>query len=694
MDMPHLLANSLDSAFQRPLNIEEDRVLSPYTGWTRTHWVGLAEQLLSAARRYGTDDHARIHFPGAVGGYGHDVDGLEGFARTFLAAGFLAAGSKGQNLGPLEWYASGFRHGPDPTLSPSQRWVRPSEHDQAKVEACSLALILHMTRPYFWDWFDARTKEMTVDYLAEWIHASYPKNNWVWFRLIVGQFLKSVGGPWSIEDQEEDLAFNESCYVDQGWYRDGMGRTFDHYGGWVFQVYPLLWCDMMPDDPESMRLRPIFQQRLDTYLADLAHLIGADGGMLPQGRSLIYRFASAAPIWMGALTGSPTLSPGLVRRAASGLVKDFVIHGAPDDKGVLSMGWYGPWRSLAQSYSGPGSPYWACKGLLGLALDEDHPVWTSVEEALPADGDEWVRAMPVPGWLVSCADGIPRVANHGTDHSVLGSDQADSPLYANLAYSTATFPTLDSQSWVNPLAQSVCLTDSRGRTSHRTGFEFLGANTVDIRGDGDPAFGRMTTVGMAASRAHAHWVDPYPTQFLHGSGYVGDATPAGIITMLSVVRGPWEVRSAYVEEASPEAEKLVFGGWALAARSDEDLISDDADGYAQVRTDELVSSMSGIPSVGGVIFLQKASPLGTSAVPDLNFPVRTSEWVSALITLSRQVSQESLGEKNRIAADISSSESEISAHIVWPDGVETRTILPLSITETVPTGTSLEGEKQ
>ena len=679
MDMPaKVLVNSPD-------RVAGDPTLSPYTGWTRAHWVALAEKLLAAARRHGTDNHARIHFPGAPGGYGHDVDGLEGFARTFLAAGFLAAGSRGTNLAPLEWYAEGFRYGPDPTLPPRERWVRPSEHDQAKVEACSLALILHMTRPHLWDRFDSRTQEMTIDYLAEWIHASYPKNNWVWFRLITQQFLKSVGGPWSIEDQEEDLTFNESCYAGEGWYRDGTGRTFDHYGGWVFHVYPLLWCGMVPDDPESVRLRPIFQQRLDTYLADAVHLIGADGGMLAQGRSLIYRFASAAPIWMAALTGSPTLKPGLVRRAASGLVKNFAIHGAPDDEGILSMGWYGPWRGLAQSYSGPGSPYWACKGLLGLALDEDHEVWTATEEPLPADeAGTAVRAMPVPGWVVASADGIQRVINHGTDHDRPDSDRADSPLYAHMGYSTATFPPLDSGSWVNPAAQSVCLVDSLGRASHRSGFEFLGTVTQEP----SPCH----TVGMAASRTHAHWVDPHPTQFLHGSGYVGDATPAGEITVVSVVRGPWEVRSVRLESVSPDASGLRFSGWAVAGAAS----SDETDGHAWAHADGMESSIRtlSLPATGEVVFRTDSSPLGTSAVPILNFPVRTGRWVNVLITLSRQVSPVDFGEKTCIAADIRSSESGISAHVVWPDGVESRTTLPLGTTETVPPGTSLEGEKQ
>jgi len=681
----------------------DDFHLSPYTGWTRDHWVGLAHRLLGSAQRYGSDNHARIHIPGAVGAYGHDVDGLEGFARTFLAAGFLAAGSEGRDLASLDWYAEGFRYGPDPTLDPALRWVRPSEHDQAKVEACSLALILHLTRPYLWDQLDARTQEMTVDYLAEWIHASYPKNNWVWFRLITGQFLKSVGGSWSTEDQAEDLAFNESCYVDGGWYRDGLGRTFDYYGGWVFQVYPLLWCDMMPDDPESVRLRPVFQQRLDAYLADIVHLIGSDGAMLVQGRSLIYRFAAAATLWMGAVSGSTAISPGLIRRAASGVVKHFATHGVPDDQGLLSMGWYGPWRKLAQAYSGPSSPYWACKSLLGLALPAAHPVWTATEEGLPSDAADGVRALPVPGWIVSSTrtDGIVRIANHGTDHAESGSDRADSPLYANIGYSTATFPLLDDAAWVTPLAQSVCLLDQTGRASHRTGFTPLGVSA-------EPDHRRTV---IAASQAEAHWVDPAPTQFRHGSGYTGQATPAGVMTVLSLLRGPWEVRAIRLNSIRPEARCLRVGGWVMTGNEITSTTSSDAaDGYASVSASGLVSSVQAIsnPAAGGIRFQDDASPLGTpSAVPYLDFPVQTGRWITILVTLSAQVSPEpgsklGSGDNARVTADIRSAGNQLQARVIWPDGVDTESQLDLSATlggavsyptiTTVPPGTPCKGD--
>ncbi|MCL2735652.1 MAG: DUF2264 domain-containing protein [Propionibacteriaceae bacterium] len=660
-----------------PASLPDDRTLSPYTGWTRDHWVALATQLLDAARRHGSDNHARIHIPGEEGGYGHDVDGLEGFARTLLAAGFLAAGSEGAHLDPLEWYAEGFRHGPNPLLDPSRRWVRPTEHDQAKVEAASLALVLWLTRPHLWDALSASTREMTVDYLAEWIHASYPKNNWVWFRLITEQFLKSVGGPWSRDDQEEDLAFQETCYAGQGWYRDGSERAFDHYNGWAFHVYPLLWCDMAPDDPDSVRLRPVFQARLDQYLADAQRMVGADGGMLAQGRSLIYRFASAAPLWMAAISGSTALPLGLARRAASGLTKNFTTHGTPDEQGLLSMGWYGPWRALAQSYSGPGSPYWASSGLLGLILPASHPVWTVTEEPLPVEVGDQVSACQAPGWLVSAtrADGIVRVVNHGTDHALPDSGRADSPLYAHLGYSTATFPLLDADSWAAPVTQSVSLIDSRGRASHRSGFLALGTS---VSTDG--------RTGIAASHAHPHWVDPDPVQTHHGSGLVGDSTWAGEMTVVSVVRGPWEVRAIHVDEASTRAERLRVGGWAMTGEQMVSTTSSDTvDGFACVETDTLVSSVGTLSSQarGGIQFHWDASPLGaSSAVPYLDFPVRTGTWVSVLITLSGQVSPIafSAGEKARTAADIHSTGSSIRAHIVWPDGVDTDSTLPVSFT--------------
>jgi hypothetical protein len=106
--------------------------LNPALG-TRDDWTGFADRLLAAALRHASPSHALITLPGAEGGYGRAVDGLEGFARTFLLAGFRLAGERGKGLGELaERYAAGLAAGTDP--SHPERWVRLNEHSQAKVE--------------------------------------------------------------------------------------------------------------------------------------------------------------------------------------------------------------------------------------------------------------------------------------------------------------------------------------------------------------------------------------------------------------------------------------------------------------------------------------------------------------------------------------------------------------------------------
>ncbi|MGJ6969452.1 DUF2264 domain-containing protein [Streptosporangium sp. G11] len=530
----------------------DDRRLSPYTGWTRDHWVALADRLLLSARRYASPSHARISFPGEPGGYGPDIDALEGFARTFLAAGFRVAGDGGHDPHSyMEWYAHGLAAGTDPG-SP-ERWVRLEEHDQAKVEAASIALVLYLTRPWLWDRLDEGVRERVIDYLAPAIGATYPPINWIWFQIVVEQFLASVGGPYSRQDVEAGLALTDGFARQEGWCSDGEQRGYDHYVGWALHFYPLLWTEMAAGDPAADIRRAGYLSRFERYLHDAVHLVGANGSPLMQGRSLTYRFAAAAQFWAGARAGIATPAPGLLRRAASGIARHFAEHGSPDDNGVLTLGWHGPWRPIAQSYSGTGSPYWAAKGLYGLALPADHPVWTSVEEPLPVEREDFQLVIRSPGWLVSGtrADGIVRVVNHGTDHAMPGDHRTDSPLYARLGYSSATSPILAGPHADDPLDQSVTLLGADGRPSHRTGFDTLLVDRLP------------TGTAVGASRWQAHWVNPEPDTADHGYGRSGAAVLGPWITVLSALRGTWEVRLVLISPTC--AAPLRLGGWPVPA---------------------------------------------------------------------------------------------------------------------------------
>ncbi|MFG2638735.1 DUF2264 domain-containing protein [Streptomyces sp. NPDC048362] len=457
----------------------EDRASSPYTGYTRAHWEAAADALLAAVAPYATPDRALYHLPGDhVSHAGHLSDGLEGYARTLL----LAAFRRDETI--LGRYAEGLAAGPGGV------WPVIEDRGQPLVEAASIALALRLTRPLLWDRLDHRVRERTADWLADALTARPWPCNWELFPVTVGGFLHEIGHrPKAAREAiDRGLARIEDWYVGDGWYTDGDGRKFDHYNGWALHLYPVLHA-WLADDHELLSR---YGGRLSRHLADQAHLFGGDGAPVRQGRSLTYRFAATAPLWLGALTGHTPLAPGETRRLGSGALRYFLDGGAVDERGLLPLGWLGPDESLVQDYSGPASPYWASKGFLGLLLPPDHEVWTAPEEPGPVERADRVRPLPAPNWLVQStrSDGLVRLHNHGSE------DVRYDPYYTRLAYSTATMP---APSYDN----SVIV----GADASRTGIEPLGtgegwiASRHTVR-DGITVTSLVLAEGAAEVRAH------------------------------------------------------------------------------------------------------------------------------------------------------------------------------------------------
>lgn len=634
--------------------------MSAARDWSRDDWAAFADRLLAGAMAYASPGRARITPPGPEGGYGRDVDGLEGFARTFLLAGFRIAGERGEGVDHLiDFYTEGIRTGVDPEAP--DRWVRLDEHSQAKVEAASIALILDMTRPWIWDRLDARTQQRVIAYLAPVVgDETYPRSNLLWFRVVVQTFLRSVGGPWSAADIEADLALHDSLARAGGWISDGAERAYDHYVGWALHLYPILWSRMQGADELAAGRTAADVAALDRYLQDAIALVGADGSPLIQGRSLIYRFAAAAPFWAGVIAEVPSTSPGALRHAAARIVAHFEASGAVDERGLLCLGWHGEWPALTQSYSGPASPYWAVKGLVGLALPADHPVWAAPAEPLPVERGDVLRAIEAPGWIVSgtADDGIVRVVNHGTDKAHRGSSAGDSPLYARIGYSTATSPLADERAWLEPLEQSVTLVDPHGAATHRAGMETLGCRVQD-------------GVGVAGSTWIAHTLHPVPSPYRYGGGLAGTATPVACVTVHSLVRGPWEVRLIRVDETEGrplDGWRLRVGGWPLAADAPEDISTEADGGEARAARGGLSSPVRalGVAAAAAVERRDDASPLGAaSAVPVVELDPRPGHWAAVLVTLT--------GDQTTGTAVVRFDRrpGAASAAVEWPDGSTT-----------------------
>jgi hypothetical protein len=607
----------------------DDGLGSPFTGWTRAHWEAVADHLLGAVVPHATPGFAQYRLPGRPSRAGLDSDGLEGFARTFLLAAFRIAGAGGE-LPPalIERYAHGLAHGTDP----SHRYAWPALGDcsQSLVEAASVALALHETRSWLFDQLDPAVRDRVLSWLAGILGKRTRDSNWVLFPVIVQQFLATVGGPHSPAEIEHGLARIEQWYVGDGWYTDGAGQCFDYYAGWAMHLYPLMWARIAGDRERGARYR----ERLRAFLAGYQHLFAADGAPVHQGRSLCYRFASAAPLWLGELVDASPLPPGRTRRIASGTLRHFVERGVPDARGLLSLGWYDRFLPCTQPYSGPASPYWASKAFLGLLLPPDHPAWTVREAEAPVDGGDQVVALPGPGWLLHGTrhDGVVRLVNHGSDRARhLSAHGVDDPHYTRLGYSSHTAPESGEDAHRRAVDGHVAVVAPDGTFSRRR---------------------RIQRIGLFDRFAASAYEDELP------SGPVRVETA-------SIVRGPWEVRIHRV--TAPAGCTVRDGGYSMADAAPPEVHSDDR-WVLVTRPDGLTSAVVALHGyrATGVARAVAGNAVGAcSATPYLlaaDHPGGDTFHVSLVVLTGDRVDPAALGESVRATVDGD------TVTVVFPDG--------------------------
>ncbi|MET9968898.1 DUF2264 domain-containing protein [Streptomyces sp. NPDC006356] len=604
------------------VSLPGDPTLSPLTGWTRAHWEALADRLLDGLLPYATPSLAQYRLPGPPSHSGPWSDGLEGYARSFLLAAFRIAGSGGR-VGPalIERYAAGLDAGTDPHHP--EHWPPITDRAQPMVEAASIALALHESRAWLWDHLDDGVRQRVCGWLGGFVGADVNDSNWRLFQVITEEFLASVGAPHSRAEIDAGLARLDDWYRGGGWYTDGDGRKFDYYNAWALHLYPVLWARIAGTRADLATVTR-HRARLREFLAVHQHFFGSDGAPVHQGRSLTYRFAATAPLWAGALADATPLPPGRTRRLASGALKHFAERGVPDERGLLSLGWYRPFLPVTQRYSGPASPYWASKAFLGLLLPADHPVWTAPEEPAPVDTADVSLALPAPGWLLhsTTADGIVRLVNHGSDRlPPPPATDDDSPHYARFAYSSATAP--ETPGVDNQLA----LPDPDGTPSPR---------------------GRIHPLGTESGRA-------------------GSRAQDGRVETVSVVRGAWEVRVHRLDV--PPDMPAREGGWAVA----DDTAPPDAHtgpGRAVARrADGLTSALVGLhgwdDAEPSVVRAVGTNAVGRhSATPMLQLP-QARPLLVTLVVLSADPRTSLTGAGATVAADG-------TVEVRFPDGTVER----------------------
>lgn len=316
-----------------------------------------------------------------VGGvhYGAAAAEMESLVRPLWGIVPLVAGG-GEHA--TELWLRGLDHGTDPAHP--EYWGDVGPHDQRMVEMAGLALALLLAPDRFWTPLPEAAKARAARWLGSINAHPTADSNWLWFRVLTNLALRQVGRDWSPDAVAAALARIDSFHIAEGYYRDGTWYQLDYYTPMALQFYALLAAQLAPELCGAHAAR--YRDRARAYAQDHQHWFAEDGAAVPFGRSMTYRFAQGA-FWAGlAFAGEEALPWGRIKGLLLRHLRWWSNRPIAERDGVLSIGYAYPNLLMSEAYNGPGSPYWALKPFLVLALPDDHPFWTAEEEppeALP-----------------------------------------------------------------------------------------------------------------------------------------------------------------------------------------------------------------------------------------------------------------------------------------------------------------------
>ncbi|MBX8461651.1 DUF2264 domain-containing protein [Enterobacter sp. RIT637] len=308
--------------------------------------------------------------------YATDIAQMEGLSRALWGLFPLMAGGEGESWS--EKYLDAIKLGTDPQSA--GYWGETGPYDQRLVEMAAYGLGLALLGPKLTDCFTEREVMNLHAWLSQITDAQMPDSNWNYFAIMVQLGFKRAGLPYDQRAIDRRFALMDAYYLGDGWYSDGPGRPKDYYISMAFHFYGLIYATLSGDEARADVLR----ERSRLFAEDFIYWSAADGASVPFGRSLTYRFAMVA-FWSAvAFSGLEVFTPGIVKGIILRHLRWWQQQPITDRDGILTLGFAYPNLAMCEDYNSPGSPYWALKTWLILALPETHPFWLADEQPLPS----------------------------------------------------------------------------------------------------------------------------------------------------------------------------------------------------------------------------------------------------------------------------------------------------------------------
>lgn len=503
-----------------------------------------------------SDGHARMRLGAGGVHYGSQAAELEAYARPLWGLAPLLAGAASDGAEEADWarlWADGLAAGTDPEHP--EYWGDVGPHDQRMVEMAGLSLAILLDAESFWFSMPQAAQDRAGDWLRRINAHPTADNNWLFFRVLTNLALRKVGQDWSKDATAAALDRLDEFHLGNGYYRDGKWYQLDYYTPMGMHFYGLLIAKLVPDVFPDHAKR--YRARARAFAQEFQHWFADDGAAVPFGRSMTYRFAQGA-FWSAAAFADEEVLPwGRIKALVLRHLRWWAEQPIAERDGILTIGYSYPNLLMSEAYNAPGSPYWALKIFIILALQEDHPFWRAEEEA--PDALETERVLSKHGGFVtrrSAGDALVLTGGQdGREH------RAHDAKYARFAYSSAFAFSVASDAWGNRPERAAI---DCGLAVSRHGTQWTTRATITEAGiDGDMAWGvwapdnglkveSWLDVGPVGWHIRLHRVTTNrPLQLLEG-GFAIDRTGDGHITPQDWITE--QPGSAYVRSLSAQSE--------------------------------------------------------------------------------------------------------------------------------------------
>lgn len=337
-------------------------------------------EILNPLLPHYSDGKARLTLGYTGATYSADVAEMEGFARVLWGlAPYFYGGGTSQTF--EEIYVQGLTHGSDPR--DPEYWGEAEDYGQRLVEMAAIAVGLLLAPEKLWNPLSSTAKSNLASWLDQVNYKEVRDNNWMFFDVLVNVAFKKLGcKEYNEEKMNMYLSRINDLYIGNGWYQDGPSGQCDYYIAFAFHYYGLIYSVFMSDDDPTNA--QAFKERADLFGKQFLYWFDEDGAGVPYGRSLTYRFAQVAFFSACVFAGVETLDLPVIKGIIDRNLSVWWHSHMQDFSGILQIGYEYPNLIMAEAYNAPGSPLWALKTFLLLALDDNHPYWQATVAEFPA----------------------------------------------------------------------------------------------------------------------------------------------------------------------------------------------------------------------------------------------------------------------------------------------------------------------